>query len=117
MQGDIQNRCREILRQICEAEDIIILKGVVSKDHIHMHINYLPSKSISEIVKKLKGRSSRKLQQEFPVLKKKYWGQHFWAIGYGCWSTGNITDEMVNEYLDHHRKPETNLDENFIIGN
>jgi len=101
--------------QICDAEDIVILKGVVSNDHIHMHINYRPSQSISQLVKKLKGRSSRKLQQEFPDLRKKYWGQHFWAIGYGCWSTGNITDEMVNKYLEHHRKPDEKGGSNFII--
>ena len=115
LQGDIQFRCRTILQQICESEDVVILKGVVSKEHIHIHINYLPSLSISDLVKKLKGRSSRKLQQEFPELKKRYWGQHFWAIGFGCWSTGNITDEMVNEYLEHHRKPEESKDENFIL--
>ena len=115
LSGDIQKRCREILRQICEAEDIVILKGVVSKDHIHIHINYLPSHSISDIVKKLKGRSSRKLQQEFPELKKRYWGQHFWAIGYGSWSTGNITNRMVDDYLEHHRKPNQGKSDNFII--
>ena len=91
--------------QICDAEDIRILKGVVSKDHIHMHIEYSPSKAISDIVKKLKGRVSRKLQQEYPLLSKRYWGKHFWAIGYGAWSTGNVSDEMVNEYLEHHRNP------------
>ena len=78
-------------------------------------INYLPSLSVSSLVKKLKGRSSRKLQQEFPELNKKYWGRHFWAIGYGCWSTGNITDEMVNEYLEHHRKPNDEDDSNFKL--
>ncbi len=115
LQGGIQERCRSILKQICESEDVIILKGVVSKEHVHMHISYLPSQSISDLVKKLKGRSSRKLQQEFPELRKQYWGQHFWAIGFGCWSTGNITDEMVNEYLEHHRNPNEGKDENFII--
>ena len=115
IQGDIQVRCRTILRQVCEASDVVILKGVVSQDHIHMHINYLPSQSESDLVKKLKGRSSRKLQQEFPELRKRYWGQHFWAIGYGCWSTGNITEEMVNEYLEHHRKPNEDKKDNFII--
>ena len=115
LQGDIKTRCRSILIQICEAEDIVILKGVVSNDHIHMHLSYRPSQSISYIVKKLKGRSSRKLQQEFPELKKRYWGRHFWAIGFGCWSTGNITDEMVNEYLEHHRKPGDTGESNFII--
>jgi putative transposase len=106
LEGDIQIRCRTLLIQICDAEDVQILKGVVSKDHVHMHIEYRPSMSLSYLVKKLKGRSSRKLQQEFPMLKSKYWGRHFWGIGYGCWSTSNITDEMVNEYLEHHRKPD-----------
>lgn len=115
LEGDIKTRCRTLLIQICESEDVVILKGVVSKDHIHMHLEYRPSLSISDLVKKLKGRSSRKLQQEFPTLNKRYWGRHFWAIGYGCWSTGNITDEMVNEYLEHHRKPEDLNDDNFII--
>jgi len=54
--GEIQKRCRELLIQICDAEDIEILKGVVSKDHVHMHIDYRPKHSISEMVKKLKGK-------------------------------------------------------------
>ena len=114
LEGDIQLRCRSILVQVCDAEDVVILKGVVSKDHVHMHVEYRPSQSMSDLVKKLKGRSSRKLQQEFPELRKRYWGQHFWAIGFGCWSTGNITDKMVNEYLEHHRKS-PNDNDNFII--
>ena len=115
LEGDIKIRCRELLIQICESDDIVILKGVVSVDHVHMHINYRPNNSVSDIVKKLKGRSSRKLQQEFPQLKKRYWGQHFWAIGYGCWSTGNITDEMVNDYLEHHRNPNDKGNSDFIL--
>jgi len=115
LQGDIKIRCRSLLIQICESEDVQILKGVVSKDHIHMHLSHRPSQSVSDIVKRLKGRSSRKLQQEFPELKKRYWGRHFWAIGFGCWSTGNITDKMINEYLGHYRKPDDYSESNFII--
>ena len=114
LKGDVQIRCRELIMQICDAEDIQIIKGVVSKDHVHMHIEYPPSKSVSDIVKKLKGRVSRKLQQEYPELSKRYWGKHFWAIGYGTWSTGNISEEMVNEYLEHHRNP-SNEDTNPMI--
>ena len=113
--GDVQKRCRALLIQDVETLDIEILKGVVSKDHIHMHIEYPPKLSVSEIVKQLKGRSSRLLQREFPQLKKRYWGQHFWATGYGAWSTGNITDEMVQEYLEHHRKPNDSGQEHFIL--
>ncbi len=115
LDGDIQLRCLTLLRQICESEDVEILKGAVSKNYIHMHVEYRPSLIISSFVKKLKGRSSRKLQQEFPSLKSRYWGRHFWAVGYGCWSTGNVTDELVNEYLEHHRKPNQEGEDNFII--
>ena len=112
--GDIKVRCRELLIQGVNALDVKILKGVVSSDHIHMHVEYPPSLSISDLVKRLKGRSSRMLQKEFPELKRRYWGQHFWAIGYGAWSTGNISEEMVNEYIEHHRdKPDSS--DNFFL--
>jgi REP element-mobilizing transposase RayT len=55
LEGDIQLRCRTILIQICESENVIILKGVVPKDH--MHIEYRPSLILSYLIKKLKGRS------------------------------------------------------------
>jgi putative transposase len=58
-----------LLIQMCDAEDVRILSGVVSKDHVHMHIEYPPSLSISELVKRLKGRSSRLLQKEYTELK------------------------------------------------
>jgi len=69
---------------------------------------------MSAFVKRVKVRSSRLLQSEFPELKKRYWGKYFWAIGYGAWTTGNVTDEMVQEYLEHHRHP-SNMDTGNII--
>jgi putative transposase len=53
--------------QICDAEDVRILKGVVSKNHVHMHIEYPPRTSLSDFVKRLKGRTSRRLQEEYPA--------------------------------------------------
>lgn len=113
--GDVKPRCRELVRQDCMSLDIEILKGVVSKDHVHIHIEYPPKLSVSEICKQLKGRSSRLLQKEFPHLKKRYWGRRFWGRGFGAWSSGNITEEMVQEYLEHHRKPEDTSNDNFIL--
>ena len=115
LKGDIQKRCRELIIQICDVEEVEILKGVVSKDHIHIHIEYPPRLSISQLVKRMKGRTSRMLQTEYPKLKKRYWGRHFWATGYGAWSTGNITDEMVQAYLEHHRSKEDGDDSDFIL--
>jgi len=112
--GDIQLRCRELIKQTCNALDVQILKGVVSKDHIHLHLSYPPKLSISDIVKRLKGRSSRLLMQEFPELHRRYWGCHFWGIGYGSWSIGNITEDILQEYLKHHKELPNN-NENFIL--
>jgi putative transposase len=79
-----------------------------------MLIEYRPSLSISEFVKRVKGRTSKLLQQEYPELKKRYWGRHFWAIGYGAWSTSNVTEELVQEYFEHH-KDSSNHDTNKMI--
>jgi putative transposase len=115
LEGDVQRRCRALIIQICDTEDVRILKGVVSRDHVHMHIEYPPSLSISELLKRLKGRTSRMLQLEYPHLRQRYWGKHFWAIGYGVWSTGNITDEIVQKYLEHHRSDTSNDDSTIIL--
>ena len=114
LRGDVQLRCRDLIRQVCDSMDIRIMKGVVSKDHLHLHLSYPPKLSVSEIVKRLKGRSARLLLDEFSELKRRYWGQHLWGIGYGAWSSGNITDEMIQKYLDHH-KDNPNSDQNFIL--
>ena len=115
LKGEIQKRCRELIIQICDSEDVKILKGAVGKEHIHMLIEYPPSKSISDLVKHLKGRTSRMLQQEYPELKRRYWGRHFWVIGYGAWSTGNVSESVVQEYLEHHRESSNQDSENFLL--
>ncbi len=115
LKGDVQKRCRELIIQVCEVEEVEILKGVVSKDHVHIHIEYAPRTAISELMKRIKGRTSRILQREFPELAERYWGRHFWATGYGAWSTGNITDDMVQEYLEHHRSKDDEDGSDFIL--
>ena len=50
----------------------------------------------------LKGKSSRVLQQEFPHLKKRYWGRHIWARGYFCASVGAVSKEQIKAYIENH---------------
>lgn len=104
--GDVAIRTRDMMRRICTEESAEILSGVVSKDHVHMLVSIDPSTSISKLVQYLKGKSSRKLQQEFPHLKKRYWGQHLWARGYFAVSTGNVSSKMIEEYIEHHFEEE-----------
>lgn len=111
---EIGRRIRDIIRQVCDSNDIQIIKGRVSKDHVHLYVSYPPKISVSEMMRRIKGRSSRKIQEEFPQLHKRYWGKHFWGIGYAAFSSGHITDEMIKEYLeDHDQHPRHN--EDFVV--
>lgn len=76
LQGDIQLRCRDLIRQSCDVLDVQILKGVVSKDHIHLHLSYPAKLSVSDLVKRFKGRSAKMLLQEFTELRRRYYGGH-----------------------------------------
>ncbi len=57
--GEVQLRCRDLLRQTCNTLDVRILKGVVSKDPIHLHVSFPPSVSVSEWMRRLTGRSAK----------------------------------------------------------
>nr|WP_077299959.1 IS200/IS605 family transposase [Virgibacillus pantothenticus] len=97
--GHIVVRVRDLIRQGCEARGITILQGSVGKDHIHLILSSPPSIAPSKILQYLKGGSSRLLQDEFPELKKKYWGQHLWARGYFCATVGTVTEEIIRNYI------------------
>jgi putative transposase len=101
MTGPVAERLRELIRQICMQNEVSILKGHVSKDHIHLLVSCSPSLAVSKLVQKLKGASSHKLFEEFAHLRKQYWGQHLWARGYFVATTGTITDEIIKEYIEN----------------
>ena len=98
--GPVAVRARDILRQVAMEHELDIITGKVSAEHVHMLIGYRPTQNISKIVQWLKGTSSRVLLQEFAHLRKQFWGRHFWARGYMAVSSGNITDEMIQAYID-----------------
>ena len=61
-----------------------------------------PHISVSQFVKAAKGRSSRKIQYEFPEIRKTYWGCHFWGRGFFSSTSGNVTDDVINNYISNH---------------
>ena len=77
----------------------------MSKDHVHLLVSAPPHIAPSDIMRRIKGRSSSKLLDEFPHIKKRNWGRHFWSRGYFCATVGQMTEEMIKEYLDHHFEP------------
>ena len=104
LRGAIGKRVRELVRQTCASLDVYIVKGHVAKDHVHLLVSVPPNLSVSEFVQRVKGRSSRKLLQEYDELRREFWGRHLWARGYFAASTGNVTDEIVAEYIERQSR-------------
>ena len=102
LQGELRMRVRTVIAQAAEDMGIRIVNGVLSADHVHIFAEIPPHIAVSEFVKVAKGRSSRKIQQEFPEIGKRSWGKHFWGRGFFSTTSGNITDEMINDYINGH---------------
>ena len=115
--GDIAIRVRDLIRQIAMEHELEIISGKVASDHIRVFLSYRAHQDISQIAQWLKGISSRVLLQEYPHLRKKFWGRHFWARGFLAVSSGTITDEMIKEYIDDQEGEQIVDDSRFPIDN
>lgn len=108
LRGNVASRARELIRQGCTARGVTILQGSIGKEHIHLLVSCPPSIALSKLMQHLKGRSSRLLQEQFPELQKRYWGQHLWARGYFCATVGSVTEEMIRNYIENQGKEDKN---------
>jgi putative transposase len=97
--GEVGERLRHLVREVCRTNEMEILQGAVSPDHVHVLLSCPPNLSPSKIMQYIKGKTSRKLLMEFKHLQKLYWGRHLWARGYFVASSGNVTDEVIMEYI------------------
>lgn len=112
LRGDSRPSTRDHPPSLCQPRNHL-LKGHISSDHVHLMVSRPPTFSPAQIAQFIKGVSSRKLQDEFPSLKKRYWGQHLWARGYFCGTVGAVTKEQIKAYIDHHLLDTS--DQNFSI--
>ena len=111
--GEVATRVRDLIREICGQHEVTIMKGHVAKDHVHLFVSIPPQVTISRLIQWLKGKSSYKMLGEFPHLQKQFWGRHLWARGYFCYSSGNVTDEVIAEYIanqSHDRDDDFKVD-------
>ena len=103
--GEVRERLKDILTELCEWQGITILEGAIKEDHVHMYLSIPPKHSPSYVMKILKGKSAEYLAREFPELAKKYWGMHIWARGY-CVSTVGINEDVIREYVRKQQEEE-----------
>lgn len=102
LKEEVAGRARELVRQPYLGLDVWIEGGHVGRDQVHILASSPPTLSPSGLMKRMKGRSSRKLQQEFAHLRKRYWGRHFWARGYFYATSGRVTEEQIRDYIEGH---------------
>jgi putative transposase len=110
--GEVGTRARDLMRDISTQHEVKILKGYVAKEHVHLFLSIPPQVTISRLLQWLKGKTAHHLMAEFAHLKKRFWGRHLWARGYFCCSSGNVTDEVIAEYIANQNESQ---DEDFRV--
>ena len=101
LKGDIAREVRDLTREICRTYDIEIIRGHIRPDHVHLLLDVPPKWSPSRVMQAIKGKTSHHLLQDRRKLRKEFWGRHLWARGYFVATTGNVSDEMVAEYIEN----------------
>ena len=99
LRGEIATEVRDLIREICKGSDIEILNGHVRPDHVHLLLSVPPNLAPSRVMQAIKGKTSHHLLMDRRRLRESFWGRHLWARGYFVASSGNVTDEVVAEYI------------------
>ncbi len=98
---EMQERLKILLEGIAKEMYVKIIRMGMEEDHVHMYISKPVSQPIPYVMKMLKGRTSRILRKEFSkYLKKYYWRNVLWAVGYFVATVGEITDEVIKKYVE-----------------
>ncbi|MGB7002256.1 MAG: IS200/IS605 family transposase [Halobacteriota archaeon] len=108
--GDVAEVAEEIIRETCNELDIEIIDMAMNVDHVHLFIKNPfrksvygkmlrspPKYSVSWIAKRIKGRSSKLLRDQFPQLKE-WCPDHLWAPSCYHGSVGHGW-EVVERYI------------------
>lgn len=115
LKGQVGLRLRRLVRQVCAANEVLIISGSVQADHVHLLVSVPPKLAVSKLMQLIKGRTSRKMLIEFEELNREFWGRHLWARGYFAASTGNVTDEIIKQYIESQGKEPPTEADNFDV--
>ena len=98
---NVEERFKHMVKFICEEMEIEIIAIECDKDHVHMFLNCMPTLSPSDIMRKIKGVTSRVLRDEFPKLNKM---PSLWTRSYFVSTAGNVSSETVKQYVENQKK-------------
>jgi len=97
----IETRLKDIIGQVCQEQQAEVEDLEVMPDHVHLLGSRDPQFGIHRLVKLIKGRSSRLLQQEFPVLKRKL--PTLWTNSYFVGTTGGAPLSLIKQYIEQQK--------------
>jgi len=103
--GPVAVRLEALLREACEVSNWHLHELSIQPDHVHLLVQISPRESVSSVVQRLKGGTSRVLRAEFPRLTEFLWGTSFWAVGYFAESVGKVDEATLRRYIQNQHKP------------
>lgn len=99
LDGKLEVIVRNELYRLCGQKHQVIVEEInIQSDHVHMILTIPPKYSISDMMGYLKGRTSIKLFNTVPQIRKQYWGGHLWSRGY-CVSTVGLNESQIRRYV------------------
>lgn len=103
---EMSKRVEDIMRETCLQMDCELLEYGAEDNHIHMMVAVHPKVAVSNLVGKLKGKSSYMIRKEFwEHVKTMLWGNHFWSPSYCVVSCGGASLDVVKSYIESQNAP------------
>ena len=107
---------QQVYRLCKQKEQVVVLELNVQPEHVHLVVEIPPKYAVSEFMGYLKGKLALRLFQQYESLAKRYWGRHLWARGYFAASSGNVTDEVIRQYIESQGEAAPSEEDDFHIG-
>ena len=102
---EIISDLKTIIEKVADEFSVEIIEQECGIDHIHILFRAKPTLDITKFINLLKGRSSRELRKNYrDFLKDKLWGDNFWSPSYFLATTGNVTVDILKEYVETQRE-------------
>jgi len=98
---EVAERLATIIREVCQEHQAEVLSLEIMPDHVHVLVECEPQFGIHRLVRFLKGRSSRLLRQEFPVLKRKL--PTLWTNSYLVSTVGSASLTVMKQYIENQK--------------
>ncbi len=100
--GDVvAERLSHIIRKVCTEHEAEVLSLDIQPDHVHLLVECDPQFGIHRLVRLIKGRSSRFLRLEFPVLKRKL--PTLWTNSYFVSTVGGAPRTVIKQYIEEQK--------------